>query len=101
MYCAHAHNHSVDLLVVAEEDLDWQPRVSADLEPLRQRVDLLHLLIGKLPAVELKVALDARGSHGFGDDRSTPLESPHQEYLLDGLALLVGQLLELVVLVKR
>jgi hypothetical protein len=88
------------LLVVPEEDLDGKPGVTADLEALRQRVDLLHLLVGQLPAVELEVAHDTGGCDGLGDDAGAALKSPHEQHLLDGLALVVGELLELVVLVE-
>lgn len=93
--------NSNDLLVVAKEDLDGQPAVSADLEALRQRVDLLHLLIGQLPAVELEVTHDAGCCDGLGDDAGAALETPHEQDLLNRLSLAVGELLELLVLVER
>lgn len=93
--------NSKDLLVIAKEDLDRQPRVTADLEALRQRVDLLHLLVGQLPVVELEVAHNAGCCDGLGDDTGATLETPHEQDLLDGLALVVGELLELLVLVER
>jgi hypothetical protein len=88
------------LLVIPEEDLDGKPGVTADLESLRQRVDLLHLLVGQLPAVELEVAHDAGCRDRFRDNARASLETPHEQHLLDGLALVVGELLELVVLVE-
>lgn len=84
---------SKDLLVIAKEDLDRQPGVTADLEALRQRVDLLHLLVGQLPAIKLEVAHDAGCCDGLGDDAGAALETPHEQDLLNGLALVVGELL--------
>jgi hypothetical protein len=88
------------LLVITKEDLDREPGVTADLEALRQRVDLLHLLVGQLPAVKLEVAHNAGGGDGLGDNAGAALETPHEQDLLYGLALVVGELLELVVLVE-
>ena len=90
-----------NLLVIAEEDLDGQPRVTADLETLRQRVDDLDLLGGQLPAVKLEVGLDARGRDRLGDDAGAALQTPDKKHLLNSLALLLGELLELLVLVER
>jgi hypothetical protein len=61
--CSRQH-----LLVVAEENLDRQPCVATDLEALGKRVDLLHLLVGELPAIKLEVALDAGCSDRLGND---------------------------------
>ena len=88
------------LLVIAEEDLDGQPGVTANLEALRQRVDDLDLFVGQLPAVKLEVALDALSRDRLGDDTGTALQTPNKQDLLDGLALLLGELLELLVLVE-
>ena len=89
------------LLVIAEEDLDGQPRITTDLEPLRQRVNRLHLLVSQLPAINLKVSLDARRSHRLGNHTGSTLKTPHEEHLLYRLALLLSQLLERLVLVER
>jgi hypothetical protein len=92
---------TICLLVVTEEDLDGQPGVTADLEALGQRVNGLDLLVSQLPSVKLEVALDALSRDRLGDDAGSTLETPDQENLLDGLALLLGELLELLVLVER
>ena len=92
---------SLLLFVITEEDLDRQPRVTADLEALRQRVNDLDLVVSQLPSVKLEVALDALSRDRLGDDAGSALQAPHEEDLLDGLALLLGELLELLVLVKR
>lgn len=76
-----------NLLIISKEDLDRQPSVSADLEPLWQRVNLLDLLSSELPAIQLKVALNARRSNRLGNDRSTALKTPHEKNLLHRLAL--------------
>jgi hypothetical protein len=90
-----------NLLVVAEEDLDGKPRVTANLETLRQRVNELDLLVGQVPAIKLKVGLNARGRDRLGDDAGATLQTPDEQDLLDSLALLLRKLLELVVLVER
>ena len=92
---------TVFLLVVTKEDLNRQPRVTADLESLRQRVNDLDLVVCQLPSVKLEVALDALSRDRLGDDAGSALQTPYEEDLLDGLALLLGELLELLVLVKR
>jgi hypothetical protein len=90
-----------NLLVVAEEDLDGKPRVTANLETLRQRINELDLLVGQVPAIKLKVGLNARGRDRLGDDAGATLQTPDEQDLLDSLALLLRKLLELVVLVER
>jgi hypothetical protein len=45
--------------------------------------------------------LDARSSDRLGDDRGAPLEAPHQENLLYRFTLVVGEFLQLLILVKR
>lgn len=89
------------LLVVTEEDLDGQPRVTADLEAVGQRAELLHLLVGKAPTVELEVVLDAGGSDGLGNDRGAALQAPHEEDLGGRLALGLGDLSKSLVLGQR
>ena len=91
---------TVFLLVVTKEDLNRQPRVTADLESLRQRVNDLDLVVCQLPSVKLEVALDALSRDRLGDDAGSALQTPYEEDLLDGLALLLGELLELLVLVE-
>lgn len=93
--------NSKRLLVVAKEDLDRQPGVPADLEAFRQRANLLHLLVGQLPSIELKVTLDTRCCDRLGNNTGSALKTPHQQDLLDRLALALGKLLELLVLVER
>jgi len=66
------------LLVVAKEDLDWEPAVTADLEAVWEVAQSLELLVGQLPAVKLEVALDSRLGDGLGDDTGTTLETPHE-----------------------
>jgi hypothetical protein len=95
-----AYKLSTALLVVAEEDLDGQPGVAADLEAVGQRAELLHLLVVE-SEVELEVVLNARGSDGLGDDRGAALEAPNEENLSGGLALVLCDLSESLVLCKR
>lgn len=97
----HIANPITNLLVITKEDLDRQPRVTANLEALRQRVDDLDLIIGQLPAVKLEVGLDTLSGDRLRDDAGTALQTPDKQNLLDCLALLVGKLLEFLVLVER
>lgn len=66
------------LLVIAEENLDWQPGITADLEAVWQAAELLHLLVCERPAVKLEVSLDAGSSDRLGDDAGAALETPHK-----------------------
>ena len=43
------------LLIIAKEDLDRQPSITADLEALRHRIQMLNLIIRQRPAVKLIV----------------------------------------------
>lgn len=89
------------LLVITKEDLDREPSISADLEALRQSVDLLHLLVRQFPAVKLEVGHDAGCCDRLGDDAGAALKTPHEQDLLDRLFLVLGKFLELLVLVER
>lgn len=66
------------VLVVAEEDLDGEPAVTADLEAVGQAAKLLHLVVGEAPAVKLVVGLYPGSGNGLGNDRGTALETPHE-----------------------
>lgn len=78
----HANNRSLpaslNLLVIAKEDLDWKPAVTADLESVWKRVELLHLLRSELPSIKLKVVLDSGCGDTLWDDTSTTLKTPHE-----------------------
>ena len=91
----------ITLLVIAEEDLDGQPGVAANLEALGQRVNNLDLVVSQLPAIKLEVSLDALLRDRLGYDAGATLQTPNKENLLDSLALFLGELLELLVLVER
>lgn len=95
-----AYKNSTALLVVAEEDLDGQPGVAADLETVGQRAELLHLVVVE-GEVKLEVVLNARGSDGLGDDRGAALETPDKEDLSGALALGLSDLGKGLVLCKR
>lgn len=95
-----AHKPSTALLVVAEEDLDGQPGVTADLEAVGEGAELLHLVVGE-GEVELEVVLNARGSDGLGDDGGTALQAPDEENLSGGLALGLSDLSKSLVLGER
>lgn len=82
-YCALAWH----LFVVAKENLDWQPIVTAHLEAIRQARKLLHLLISQLPTVNVKVGFDARLGDRLGNDIPAVLDTPLDHALLRRLAL--------------
>lgn len=67
---------NIPLLVIAEEDLDGEPSVTADLEAVLQVAKLLHVLVGQLPAVKVEVGLNAGRRNGLGDDAGAALEAP-------------------------
>lgn len=100
MFIQRLCTRSCSLLVVAEEDLDWQPSVTADLESVWESAQRLHLLISQLPAVELVVVLDPAGCNTLRYDRISALQSPHQEDLCSGLALALSNLSKSLVLGK-
>ena len=89
------------LLVVTEEDLDREPAVIADLEAILQVVQLGHLVVSQVPAIEVKVAVNASLVDRLGDDTPALLHTPDQQHLLRALALLLGQLQQSRVLVER
>jgi hypothetical protein len=91
----------VKLLVIAKEDLDWQPVVSADLESILQSVQLADLLVRQVPAVKFKVQLDTLLVDTLWDHAPSLLETPHEENLLGGLALVLSQGEKGLVLVER
>lgn len=91
----------MSLLVIAEEDLNGQPRVTANLKALRQGVYDFDFFVGQFPAVKLEVGLNAIGRDRLRDDAGAALQTPDKEDLLDSLALLLGELLELIILVQR
>lgn len=70
-----------NLLIVAEEDFDWQPSIAADLKAVGTAAELLHLVVGELPAVELEVGLNPGCGDGLGDDGGAALETPHEAAL--------------------
>lgn len=77
-------------LVVAKEHLNGQPRVATDLEAQLDAVDLLNLLVGDIPAVEVPVGLDTRLGDALGEDAPALVKPPGKENLLRGAALLLG-----------
>lgn len=89
------------LLIVAEEDLDGEPVVTADLEAVLQVVKLVDLVGSQLIAVKLEVGVNARLADGLGDDTPSLLQTPQKEHLLGSTALLLGQLQQGRVLVQR
>lgn len=89
------------LLIVAKEDSDRQPSITANLETLRNRINLLDLLLRQLPPIQLKVGLDAARRHALRDDAPALLEPPEEQDLLRGLALGLGNGEEGLVGVER
>lgn len=93
--------HHRFLFVIAKEDLDGQPTITANLEAFLQVAQLIDLLRCKLPAIELEVLLDAVLVDGLGNDTPALLQPPHQENLLRSFALLLSDLEKGRVLVER
>lgn len=58
-------------LIVTKEDLDWEPSVTTDFEPLRHRVNFSHLIRSQLKVVKGKILLDPFLRDRFRDN--TPL----------------------------
>lgn len=87
----------------AEEDLDGQPVMAADLEAagLVDLVNLGNLLIGQAPAIKVKVGLDALLGDALGKHAPALLDTPLEENLLHSLALGLSDLGEGLVLVER
>lgn len=85
-------------LVIAKEDLDagWQEGAGTDLDPLLHAINDLHVLVGEIEIVNLKVLLDALGRHRFGDDGPALLVTPDEQDLLRCLAVSLGNVQELV-----
>lgn len=75
------------LLIIAKEHLDRQPSIPTNLEPFRNGIQPLNLLLRQLPAIDLEISLDALLGHGLGDDAPALLETPHEEDLLGRAAL--------------
>lgn len=92
---------AVCLLVITEEDLDRKPTVTANLEAVLQVIELVNLLSSKLPAINVKVALNARLVDRLGNNTPALLDTPDQQNLLRGLALLLSELQQGRILVER
>ena len=91
---------STHLLVIAKEHLNGEPGVTADLEAVLEVVKLANLIGGQVPAIDIKVALNARLADGLGNDTPALLDTPDEEHLLRSLALLLRDLEEGGVLVQ-
>lgn len=89
------------LLIIAKEDLDWEPIVTADLEAVLEVVQLHDFLVGQAPSIDLEVGIDTGLADRLGNNTPALLQTPHKEYLLGCLALLFSQLQERRVLVER
>jgi hypothetical protein len=91
---------STYLLVIAKEHLDGQPSITTDLEAVLKVVKLVNLIISQLPAVDIKVALNASLVDRLRNDTPALGDTPNQEDLLGSLALVLGNLEEGRVLVQ-
>jgi hypothetical protein len=89
------------LLVISKENLDRQPRITTDLEPIWQAIQLLHLLRRQLPAIEIEVVLDTRFCNRLWNDRPSLLDAPCDENLGWRLAFCLGNGFEGLVTVER
>lgn len=88
------------LLVITEEDLDWQPSITTNLESRLHAVDSLHLVISQLLSIQSKVLLNASLGDGLGDNRGFALKTPEQQALLDTQTLLLSKVEKSLVLVE-
>src|SRR5689334_2002615 len=89
------------LLIVAKEDLDREPTITADLESILEVRKCLHLFICQLPSIKLEVGLDPALRHRFGNDRGSSLQTPLEHELLWCLALLLCHVEQGLVFVQR
>ena len=78
----------------------WQPVVTADLEAVLEGVKGDEVLLGENETVNLEVGDDAGLGDRLGDDGVSVLETPGEENLLDGPAVLLGDASEGLVLNK-
>lgn len=89
------------LLVITEENLDRQPAVTTDLEAVLEVIQLMHLVSSQVPAIKLKVLINALLVDRLGDNAPALLQTPLKKHLLRGLALLLGDLQQGLILVQR
>ena len=89
------------LLIITKENLDGEPAVTADLETVLQVVQLVDLIGSQIPAIKLKVGVNASLVDRLGDDTPALLDTPLEQDLLRGLALLLRELQKSRVLVER
>lgn len=79
----------------------WQPRVTADLETIWKAVQGLEIIFVENQAVDLEVGFDAGLGNRLGDDGVSMLETPGEENLLDGSAVLFGDASESLIFDQR
>lgn len=89
------------LLIISEENLDRQPRITTDLESIWKIIQLLYFLRCQLPAIKLEVVLNARFCNRLGNDRPSLLNTPGEKDLCRCLAFLLCYGFEGLVAVKR
>lgn len=91
------------LLIIAKEDLDTVGKEGAvaDLEAVGDGGDLLDLVVGEGPTVEVVVGLDAALGDGLGDDADVSGQAPLEEDLLGSAVLGLCNLEESLVGVER
>ena len=88
-------------LVIPKEHLDGEPAVTANLETVRNGVNLGNLLIGQAPVVELEVVHDTRRCHALGQYAPSLLDAPEEKDLCRRAGLGMGDRLEDDVLAER
>jgi len=90
------------ILSVPQVDVPSRLVVEGNVEALGSLAQLGQSSDSLVVQVDLLEVLgNASLGDGLGDDAGATLQTPHEQDLLDRLALVVGELLELLVLVKR
>lgn len=79
----------------------WEPVVTANLEAVLEGIKGLQVVLSEDEAVNLEVGDNARFGDRLGDDGVSVLETPGEENLLDGPAVLLGDASEGLVLDER
>src|SRR4051812_18488440 len=92
--------HQTSLLVIPKEDLDGQPGVAANLETIRDRINLGQLLI-RQAEVQSKVINDTIHGDALGEHTPSLLQTPDKKDLLRSLALGLGNLSNSVISIQR
>lgn len=101
MYRHSRNTTSLIAIAWAKEDLDREPSVPTNFEPIWQTAQGLHLFVRQAPTIKLEVGLNPRWCDRLGNDAGASLQTPLEKYLSCGLPLFVCDLLQCLVLSQR